>query len=155
MAQIRLGTRAAYLQLADDLRRQIVSGELAIGAQIPSTAQLMSIYGVSNTVVRSAITELRYQGLLVGHAGKGVYVQQKPSEEGEALDREFELATRELDEANEFLRAAVGANPRDNRLVEQGFVRVRAAQDRIISIAVRDRKMRLDNAHKQGLEMDH
>ena len=64
----------AYLQVADDLRTQIRSGALEPGAQLPSMAQLRQRYGVSNTVVRDALSELRRDGLVVGQQGKGVFV---------------------------------------------------------------------------------
>jgi GntR family transcriptional regulator len=65
----------AYLQVADDLRTQIRTGVLEPGAQLPSMTQLRQRYGVSNTVVRDALNELRHDGLVVGQQGKGVFVQ--------------------------------------------------------------------------------
>src|SRR5437588_3585213 len=68
--------RAAYLQIADALRNKIRSGELAPGDALPSLSQLMAEFGVSNTVVRSAMQILRSEGLVVGQQGKGVYVRE-------------------------------------------------------------------------------
>jgi DNA-binding GntR family transcriptional regulator len=68
----------AYQQIANRLRSQIASGELPIGAAIPSTAQLSKQYGVSITVVRAAINQLRADGLVVGQPGKAVYVRATP-----------------------------------------------------------------------------
>jgi DNA-binding GntR family transcriptional regulator len=65
----------AYLQVAADLRRQITDGALPVGAQLPSMAQLRELYGVSNTVVRDALNDLRREGLVVGQQGKGVFVR--------------------------------------------------------------------------------
>jgi len=70
--------RPAYQQVADDLRRKIAAGELAVGSAIPSTAQLTRTYGVSSTVVRAAVNRLRADGLLLGQPGKGVFVRSKP-----------------------------------------------------------------------------
>jgi GntR family transcriptional regulator len=70
--------RPAYQQVADDLRRKIAAGELPVGAAIPSTAQLTKAYGVSSTVVRAAVAQLRADGLLVGQPGKGVFVRATP-----------------------------------------------------------------------------
>ena len=69
----------AYLQVADDLRTQIRTGTLEPGAQLPSMTQLRQRYGVSNTVVRDALNELRREGLVVGQQGKGVFV--RPTDE--------------------------------------------------------------------------
>ncbi|GAB3803421.1 winged helix-turn-helix domain-containing protein [Micromonospora zhanjiangensis] len=61
-------------QLADHLRNQIESGELAPGAKLPSTSQLTKEHGVSAIVVRQAIFKLRTEGLIEGVQGVGVFV---------------------------------------------------------------------------------
>jgi GntR family transcriptional regulator len=86
--------RPAYKQVADDLRRQIAVGELAVGAAIPSTARLTGSYGVSSTVVRAAVAQLRADGLLVGQPGKGVYVCATPDAVAERAVSVEELAVR-------------------------------------------------------------
>jgi GntR family transcriptional regulator len=70
--------RPAYQQVADELRRRIAAGEFPVGTAIPSTAKLTQEYGVSVTVVRAAVAELRTGGVLAGHAGKGVFVRATP-----------------------------------------------------------------------------
>jgi DNA-binding FadR family transcriptional regulator len=72
--------RPKYLELADALKRTIATGEYPVGSALPSTARLTDDFGVSTTVVRSAIRELRGQGLVVGQPGKAVYVRATPSE---------------------------------------------------------------------------
>lgn len=61
-------------QLARDLRRRIVGGQLEEGAQLPSSAALQAEHGVSSTVVRDALNTLKAEGLVVGQQGKGVFV---------------------------------------------------------------------------------
>lgn len=61
-------------QLAGDLRRRILSGELTEGARLPSSAELREEHGVSSTVIRDAINALKAEGLVVGQQGKGVFV---------------------------------------------------------------------------------
>jgi GntR family transcriptional regulator len=89
----------AYLQVADDLRTQIRTGALEPGAQLPSMTQLRQRYGVSNTVVRDALNELRRDGLVVGQQGKGVFVrptgESATSANGDGGDDSAELR-REL-----------------------------------------------------------
>src|SRR6266496_2452470 len=70
--------RPAYQEVADDLRRRIASAEFPVGSAIPSTAKLTKAYGVSSTVVRAAIAQLRGDGLLIGQPGKGVFVRATP-----------------------------------------------------------------------------
>jgi GntR family transcriptional regulator len=68
----------AYRQLAESLRGRIRSGELPVGEQLPSQAALMRDNGVSSSVVRMAISELRAEGLIATHQGKGVFVRAVP-----------------------------------------------------------------------------
>lgn len=70
--------RPRYREVADDLRRRIASAEFPVGSAIPSTATLTKTYGVSATVVRAAIAQLRGDGLLIGQPGKGVFVRSTP-----------------------------------------------------------------------------
>jgi GntR family transcriptional regulator len=68
----------AYRQVADDLRRKIADGTLAVGTRLPTTTELMSSYEVSSTVVKAAINQLKIEGLVIGQQGKGVFVRQPP-----------------------------------------------------------------------------
>jgi DNA-binding GntR family transcriptional regulator len=70
--------RPAYQEVADDLKRRIASAEFPVGSAIPSTAKLTKRYGVSSTVVRAAVAQLRGDGLLIGQPGKGVFVRATP-----------------------------------------------------------------------------
>lgn len=65
-----------YRQLVADIREKIASGELAAGAQIPSTAELCAQYGVSATVVNQAVLILAADGLIEGVAGVGRFVRE-------------------------------------------------------------------------------
>jgi DNA-binding FadR family transcriptional regulator len=60
--------------MADALRADIISGELGPGDQLPSYDDLRRGHGVSITVVRSAVRELRTEGLVTTHQGKGAFV---------------------------------------------------------------------------------
>lgn len=112
----------SYQQVADDIRSRITSGELAVGAMIPSTTDLRRHYGQSETVVRRAVRELQNCGVLIGHPGKGVFVKATPEEAtrgrvdiktlGEEVialrEQVRELAKRESDSDLTELLATVG-----------------------------------------------
>lgn len=68
----------AYLQLADDLRERIRSGDLPDGSALPSAQDLINTSGASSTVVKNAVSLLRAEGYVVGHQGKGVFAQFPP-----------------------------------------------------------------------------
>lgn len=73
MAEI--ARQPAYRTLADNLRERIEDGRIRPGQPLPSGAALMREYGVSSTVVKNAMRELRASGYAMGRQGKAVYAQ--------------------------------------------------------------------------------
>ncbi|TRO56211.1 GntR family transcriptional regulator [Streptomyces sp. IB201691-2A2] len=67
--------RSAHQKIAAGLRRQITRGDLAPGAQLPSTPALMEQYGVAGTTIQKALLMLKEEELLLGQPGKGVFVK--------------------------------------------------------------------------------
>lgn len=84
----------AYQLVAADLRQKIASAEFPVGSAIPSTAALTEAYGVSVTVVRAAVGQLRADGLLIGRPGKGVFVRSTPEAVAERAVSVEELSKR-------------------------------------------------------------
>ena len=74
MVAERLPDRLALL-----MARQIEGGAWAPGDRLPTEPQLAEAHGVSRTVVREAVHQLRSQGLLVSRQGSGVFVAQPPA----------------------------------------------------------------------------
>ncbi|SDK94001.1 GntR family transcriptional regulator [Streptomyces indicus] len=72
------GEQPAYLRVADDLRKQIVSGTLAPHTRLPSQARIREEYGVSDTVALEARKVLMAEGLVEGRSGSGTYVRERP-----------------------------------------------------------------------------
>lgn len=87
----------AYLQVAEALRQKIRSGELSPGEQLPSYSELMREYDVSITVARSAVAELRAEGLLTTHQGKGAFVLEGAAEAAVPRDAAVAALRRELE----------------------------------------------------------
>src|SRR5258707_13112895 len=65
-----------YLRIADVLRERIASQEWAPGDRLPSRADLGSLYGVGDNVIRRAQELLISVGILEGRAGSGTYVAE-------------------------------------------------------------------------------
>jgi GntR family transcriptional regulator len=63
-----------YLQIADDLRRQIESGTLPRGGKLPTESELCEKYEVSRNTVRDAIGRLTELQLVETRPGKGTFV---------------------------------------------------------------------------------
>jgi DNA-binding GntR family transcriptional regulator len=74
-----MSSQPAYRTIAAELRDQIRNGELRVGQRIPSTSELMERFGVSLTVARAAVAELKAAGLVRGQSGKGVFVEAVPA----------------------------------------------------------------------------
>jgi GntR family transcriptional regulator len=87
----------AYLQVAEALRQQIRSGQLVPGEQLPSYSALMREYDVSITVARSAVSELRSEGLVSTHQGKGAFVLEGAAEAAVPRDATIAALRRDLD----------------------------------------------------------
>jgi len=79
--------RPAYLVVADELRQQIVSGHYAPGARLPTMEELRRAYGVSEIVIRHAVSLLRLEGLVETRRGGGTVVRTRPQVRRRAMER--------------------------------------------------------------------
>ena len=69
-------TSPLYRQIVEDIKGQITSGKLKIGARIDSHRKLADRYGVSLITVKQALKLLIAEGYLRAHAGKGTFVNR-------------------------------------------------------------------------------
>lgn len=65
-----------YIQVLEALRASIESGGLAPGEQLPGEPELCRLFDVSRTVIRQALRELEYQGLIYRTKGRGTFVAE-------------------------------------------------------------------------------
>lgn len=70
----RSDPRPLGLQLADQVRRLVLSGTLAPGDRLPSTRRLAAELGVARAVVEQAWDQLRAEGWIEGRQGAGTWV---------------------------------------------------------------------------------
>jgi GntR family transcriptional regulator len=75
---IMLMAEPLHRQLADELRRRIATGALAVGDPLPSEAQLCRAFQVSRGTVRQALATLRAEGAIGGGRGKPPVVRARP-----------------------------------------------------------------------------
>lgn len=73
-------------RLAVRLAAQIESGVLGPGDRFPTEQQLATAHGVSRTVVREAMHQLKSRGLVVARQGSGVFVAPRPVNQPLAFD---------------------------------------------------------------------
>ena len=72
--------RSLHERIAADLRDEIMSGDLAPGASLPSTPRLTERFGASNATVQKALHILKDERLIVGRAGAAVTVREHHQE---------------------------------------------------------------------------
>jgi GntR family transcriptional regulator len=114
---------AAYVRIADDLRRQIATRELAPGAQMPSELKLAKLYGASRPTVRQALDVLHDEQLIDKIPTIGTFVRHPPTLQTRSSTR----YARGPAETSPFARDAhqAGATPEWTHATE----RVRATED--------------------------
>jgi len=66
-----------YLQLADELRGKILSGEWQPEQRIPSENELNRLYSISRMTIRQVLAKLVDEGLVFRVHGKGTFVAQE------------------------------------------------------------------------------
>ena len=70
----KMSRKPIYEQLVEGLEREIVTGLLGPGAQLPSIRELSSVLGVNPNTVQKALGELDGQGIIVSAPGRGMFV---------------------------------------------------------------------------------
>jgi len=68
------GKLPAYVQIRNQLREQILRGDLPADTLLPPERALAQSLGVSRTTVVNAYGELKAEGLVAGHVGRGTVV---------------------------------------------------------------------------------
>jgi len=68
--------QSRYIQIAEQLRSQIASGEYPLGSRIPTENELAARLGVSRPTVRQALDLLAREGRLTRVKGSGTFVAQ-------------------------------------------------------------------------------
>lgn len=63
--------------IADELRREIISGIHRPGQRLPTRAELTQRYGVSNLTVQRSLDKLAQDGFIVAHVGAGTFVAER------------------------------------------------------------------------------
>jgi len=72
-----VSNRKLYIQIADQIRDQIIGGLVEPGQQLPSERDLASSLGVSRPTVREALIALEVAGLVEVRVGVGAFVRRR------------------------------------------------------------------------------
>lgn len=73
------GNRPMYKQIIDQVRQGVASGELEVGASLPSVRQLAEELVINHNTVAKAYAELVREGTLESQHGRGVFVAKRRS----------------------------------------------------------------------------
>jgi len=73
----KLSKVALYKQIVEHIANQIISGELSAGYQLPPERQLAQTLGINRTTVLNAYRELKAEGLIDSHVGRGTVVLER------------------------------------------------------------------------------
>ncbi|QYO77230.1 FadR/GntR family transcriptional regulator [Devosia salina] len=72
-----VSNRKLYIQIADQIRDQILQGAVEPGRQLPSERDLATDLGVSRPTVREALIALEVAGLVEVRVGVGAFVKRR------------------------------------------------------------------------------
>jgi GntR family transcriptional regulator len=109
-----------YVQLRDVLEGQIKEGHWEPGDQLPGEAELCQMFNVSRTVVRQALKEMSYAGLIHREKGRGTFVSE-PKISSRSLVQSLDGFYQDMDEKGLTTIARVleqGMVPSNSRVAE-------------------------------------
>ena len=69
-----------YQQVARDIRRKILNGQMPVGSKLQTHRELAVTYGVSVITINKALSGLVSEGVLHSRVGRGTYIAARPSE---------------------------------------------------------------------------
>jgi len=75
----RESTIPLHLQLLNQLRHLILSGQWAPGSRLPSETELQRQLGISRSTIRQALNNAEAEGLIERAPGKGTFVARSPT----------------------------------------------------------------------------
>jgi len=98
-----------YTQIVEQVKQQVVSGELNPGDQLPTVRALALELRVNFNTVARAYRLLDESGIISTQQGRGTYILDAPTPERSARLRQQALKTLTRDYLNEAFR--LGCNP--------------------------------------------
>lgn len=79
LSEKKSGSRALYLQIYDNIKNEILSGDAPAGEKLPSLRRLSKELGVSITTTELAYNQLLVEGYIVSRPQSGYYVAKVAS----------------------------------------------------------------------------
>lgn len=105
-AQVEAASRKVHVQVARDVARKILSGEIEPGQKLPSEVMLCEMFGVSRTALRESTKLLTAKGLIDSKPKVGTTVCER--EHWHFLDPQLLEWIQGLEDVNSFLSQFLG-----------------------------------------------
>jgi GntR family transcriptional regulator len=80
-----------YIQIMEQIRQKVASGELQVGDQLPTVRQMATDLRINWNTVARAYKLLDEAGLISTQQGRGTYIWEQPSEDATTLLRQEAL----------------------------------------------------------------
>ncbi|WP_405877972.1 GntR family transcriptional regulator [Streptomyces sp. NBC_00005] len=84
-----------YQRIVQDVKDQVRLGRLKGNDKLPSTRELADHYGVAPGTVQRALAELRAEGVVYSHQGRGSFIRESAVD---AVDDPTSRAVKRLEE---------------------------------------------------------
>lgn len=126
-----------YLQLADQVRQEILAGRYAAGEPLPTEYELGVLLGASRTTVREALRALQAEGLIMSAGGapaRAVVAKSLDRPARDALVRMLRLERVELQDLVD-LRSVLESAAMRRAAARQDRVRLAEAEDALGAMA--------------------
>ena len=120
-----------YFTLMEELKEEILSGQIQPGEKLPSENQLTEKYSLSRHTVRKAIALLEREGYVEAYHGKGTFCSEKMRHMKKS--RNIAVVTTYISDYI-FPRLIQGM---DNILSEQGYSRAKASLAAVTQISMK------------------
>ena len=85
-----------YQQVAADIRRKIISGQMPVGTQLQPHRELATSYDVSIMTINKALSGLVSEGVLHSRVGRGTFVAVRPAPHGIRVGGTLGFVLRDL-----------------------------------------------------------
>jgi GntR family transcriptional regulator len=89
-------SRPMYLQIMDQIKQKIYTGDWPAGQALPSIRELSATTKVSVITVKRAYTELEEQGVIVTQAGRGSFVAESAAQDDSFRQQELQKQLESL-----------------------------------------------------------
>lgn len=114
-----LDIRPQYLQIADEIKEEILIGKMAIGDKLPPEREMAKYYDVGRPTIREAVRSLEILGLLETQRGKGTFVANNTQKvlltSLNIISNVNEVSTKEIIEYREMFELTTVALAATNR----------------------------------------